>query len=543
MIRSIQIKNYALIEDAHIELSEGLNVITGETGAGKSLFLSAISLILGEKADLKLIKNKDKETSVMIEINPSKHPQLISFLKESDLDIDSFILKRKFSQDNSRCFINDQLVSLNKVKELMKDLVHICSQNESSQIADASEQLFIIDSFSKNEALLELKQVWEERRNVLAEISKLKEISKSVDFNLDFVSFQLEDINKLGLSKDDLNLDTKIEGLKKQEELSEIASELSLTVLDGDNSIKNQIKNLIYYAQKLKNNFGLSIDLDQINKIKSDLYEFIDSIKIEKFDQEDIVFLKNRVEALKPLLRKHGPTVQDLLNKKNVLEEQLKKIKDFDNNLNDLESNLNKINKKALAISQKISKNRLKIIPEIEKKVSSQLQDLNMKGAEFRINLIPDQELSQSGTDKIEFLIKPHAGQQPMPLAKIASGGEISRIVLALNSVINTSGFFLFDEIDSGIGGNTGLSIGQKLKVMGKKNQIICITHLHQVAVYGDNHFKIDKIQEKNKTTTKIIFLNDDNKVNEIARMLGDDLSSKTKDHARELIRNAQKKA
>lgn len=541
MISSIQIKNYALIEDAYIDLHQGLNVITGETGAGKSLFLSAISLILGEKADLKLIKNKEKETSVLIEINPKSLPQLKKFLKENDLDSDIFILKRKFSQDNSRCFINEQPVSLNKVRELMANLVYICSQNENTQISDSSEQRKIVDSFDMNPFLEELHKLWTERKKIISQIDELNSNSKNVEFNSDFVTFQLNDIRALSLSEKDLALSEKLSEMEKETQLFEVYKEMSESLIHNENSLPQQLKLLIHYCEKL-NKYGKKIDISPIEKMRSELSELLGKIDVESFDQSEVENLKNRVETLKPILKKHGPTIKDVLDKQKSLENQLKKIENFEAEILNLTSQVESLTKKALSISIKISKHRLKVIPEIEKKISSQLQDLNMKGASFHINLTPNQELSAHGTDKIEFLIKPHAGQNPMPLAKIASGGEISRIVLALNSVINTSGFFLFDEIDSGIGGNTGLSIGQKLKSMSKKNQIICITHLHQVAVYSDRHFKIEKKQEKNKTTTQILELNEENQVKEISRMLGDDLSSKTLDHAKELLKNAQKK-
>lgn len=541
MISSIQIKNYALIEDAYIDLHQGLNVITGETGAGKSLFLSAISLILGEKADLKLIKNKEKETSVLIEINPKSLPQLKKFLKENDLDSDIFILKRKFSQDNSRCFINEQPVSLNKVRELMANLVYICSQNENTQISDSSEQRKIVDSFDMNPFLEELHKLWTERKKIISQIDELNSNSKNVEFNSDFVTFQLNDIRALSLSEKDLALSEKLSEMEKETQLFEVYKEMSESLIHNENSLPQQLKLLIHYCEKL-NKYGKKIDISPIEKMRSELSELLGKIDVESFDQSEVENLKNRVETLKPILKKHGPTIKDVLDKQKSLENQLKKIENFEAEILNLTSQVESLTKKALSISIKISKHRLKVIPEIEKKISSQLQDLNMKGASFHINLTPNQELSAHGTDKIEFLIKPHAGQNPVPLAKIASGGEISRIVLALNSVINTSGFFLFDEIDSGIGGNTGLSIGQKLKSMSKKNQIICITHLHQVAVYSDRHFKIEKKQEKNKTTTQILELNEENQVKEISRMLGDDLSSKTLDHAKELLKNAQKK-
>ena len=542
MIQSIKIKNYALIEDAHIDLSNGLNIITGETGAGKSLFLSAISLILGEKADLKLIKNKEKETLVLIEINPLKHPKLKKFLIDNDLETDVFILKRRFTADSSRCFINDLPVGLNTVKELMKHLVYICSQNQNTQIADSSEQRNILDSFEENSFLIELKKIWDERKGIIEKINELENRSKTVDFNGDYISFQISEIENFNLSEDDLNIEEKIANIESQSEIGEIFQEMNVSILNGENSILNQIKLLKFYISRL-NKLGKNIDENKVDLLKKDIQDLIESMNIEEIDLEEIQVLKNRVQTLKPILKKYGPTINDVFENLNKLKSKMNEIDNFDSIIKDLNSQLMKINKQASTICQKITNHRLKVIPKLEKRITQELQELNMKGSEFKIELIPNQELTQHGSDKIQFLIKPHAGQLPMPLAKIASGGELSRIMLALNSVIDTKGFFLFDEIDSGIGGNTGLSIGQKLKSMGQKNQIICITHLHQVAIYGNKHFQIEKKQSTNKTITQIFELNEENRVNEISRMLGDDLSSdKAMEHAQELLKKAQKK-
>ena len=191
MILSIHIKNYALIEEALINLSSGFNVITGETGAGKSLFLSAISVMRGQKVDTKLIKNKEKETSILMEINPKKFPELQSYIKENELDQDTFIVKRTFSQDQNRCFINDQPVSLTLIKKLMANLLYVCSQSDNTQISDTSEQRIILDNFIKNPHLEDLKELWNQRKESISQQNELKELSKRVDQNLEYVQYQL----------------------------------------------------------------------------------------------------------------------------------------------------------------------------------------------------------------------------------------------------------------------------------------------------------------------------------------------------------------
>lgn len=542
MIRTIQIKNYALIEDSQINLSSGFNVVTGETGAGKSLFLSAISLILGEKADTKLIKNQDKETSVLIEIDPKGLKELTSFLKDNELDTDVFILKRTFNNSQSRCFINEQPVSVTQVKKLMANLVYICSQNENTQVADKNEQRIIVDEFIKNPQLVELKSDFQYYQSLLTEKKKIESLSNRTDQNYDYVSYQLDEIKKSEISESDLDIESKIKLIKTQAESNEVFKEVS-PLISGEISIKSQFRDLDYFLDRLEK-MGHKFDRNKLQESKELFADFLKTFSIpdEDSSSDDLEYWASRSEVLAKILKKHGPSVQDVLEKRKVLTDQLDQIKNSSSILEDLDKKIKVQKAKCIKLASSISKIRQKGLGSLESKITAQLQDLNMKGSEFKISLIPDQELSIHGTDNIEFLFKPHQGQNPLPLSRIASGGELSRVILALNSISSNKGCFLFDEIDAGIGGNTGIKVGEKLEEMAQKNQIICISHLHSVALHADRHFKIEKFQSKTKTTTQIEVLDHEARIKEISRMLGSDLSEKTYAHAKELLEKIQTK-
>lgn len=546
MIRLIQIKNYSLIEDSSIELDKHFNVITGETGAGKSLFLSAISLLLGEKVDTKLIKNKDKETSVLIEIDPSDIPHLRKYLKENEIEDNSFIVKRTFSNSSSRNFINNQPTSIQVIKELMKDLFFIASQNESSDITNKERQISIIEEFlpkEKRKDFIEYKSLYKEYKELLAHLEDLKEKTKNKDYNLDYLEYQYSEIEQTNVNKDDIDILERISELKKKQELKSIYENIT-PIIHGEDSIIRKIKDLLFYLDKLESKGTVLLNKEQIHEAKIIVENFIKDNKNNFFldeEEENISSLSERYDSLSKILRKYGPTINDVLLKKQELKEKISIAKNIDSEISKTESKISKKIEECKKKSLILRKIRQNLIPNLEKEITSQLQDLNMKGAEFKISLIEKDILSFNGMDYVDFLIKPHVGQEPLPISKIASGGELSRILLAINSVIETSGCFLFDEIDSGIGGNTGLKIGGKLSKMGKRNQIICISHLHQVAIYSDKHFKIEKTQQKNKTVTLINELNSDEIESEISRMLGDDLSKNSILHARELIKNAKK--
>jgi DNA repair protein RecN (Recombination protein N) len=546
MIRTIQIKNYSLIEDSTIELNKGLNIITGETGAGKSLFISAISLLLGEKVDTKLIKNKDKETSVLIEIDSTHYPNLKKYLLDNEIEDDNFILKRTFSNSSSRNFINNQPTSIQIIKELMRGLFFVASQNESSEITDKERQHSVIEGFlplDKRKYFKEFNLTYKEYKNLQKELDETKEKTKSKDFNLDYLEYQYQEIKESDISEDDLAIIDKISELKKKEELKSIFESLD-PLIHGEDSVVGKIRDLLYYVEKLENKNIVVSNKETLLEAKAIVDAFIKENKNEltaESDEENLSALTERYESLSKILRKYGPTIEDVLQKKEELHSKISIAKNIDNEILKIEKAISKKYEECLQKAQALRKLRNKTIPKIEENVTQELQDLNMKGAEFKIKL-SETPLNSHGIDSVEFLIKPHAGQEPLPISKIASGGELSRILLAINSVIETSGCFLFDEIDSGIGGNTGLKIGEKLSKMGNKNQIICITHLHQVAVYADKHFKIEKTQVQNKTTTSIVSLKAEEIETEISRMLGDDLSKNSILHAKDLIKNAKNK-
>lgn len=542
MIELIKIKNHSLISDCEIHLKDGFNVITGETGAGKSLFINAMSAILnGNKSDQSLIGKNSNELTITIEINPKNLPLLLNYLKENEKENESFIVKKIISKEKVRSYINDELVSQTTVKNLIKDIVSICSQHDGQKISNKSFQRNFLDIYSNtSKELIQVEFLFLQKQKLIKEKEDLLKNNSNRDQDIEFAQFQLKEIKELSISEKDENLEERISEINNLKEINEKISELN-PLISGESSVPSLLMEIEFILEKI-NKLGKKNDLSKFIELKREIISELKAMDLETDLDDNFDDLIERVEKISKVKKRYG-SIQGVLEKEKELENKIEKLENLDETILKIEKQIEKINKEASPFLNKLSEKRKQGSLSLSKKISSDLQELNMKGSVFSIQINPKEDFDQFGKDEILFLIKPHAGQNPEPIEKIASGGELSRVILAIQNNISDGGCFLFDEIDAGIGGNTGFKIGQKLKEMSKNSQVICITHLHQVAIYSNNHLKIEKVQSKNKTETQITPLNKETQEVEIARMIGNDLPNKDKalDLARELLKNAQK--
>lgn len=540
MIELIKIKNYALIEDAEIELGPALNIISGETGAGKSLFIGALSLILGEKAHSHYIGKNDKEASVEAIVRVDK--TLSRKLKKFEIDHkESIIIKRVIGERN-RCYIDGGLISQAQLKEITSGLLDICSQHENQSLLEESVQREVLDQSVDPKIIENVKLKYQQMKSLQEEINNLKSNQKSGSNRKDFIEFQLEEIKSLKISEADEKNQETLQIMKNSAKISDLEKSIKDSI-SSSQGIKALSKEVFYTLTELDQLLDRKFAQEYKQKME-DFHQFLDKIPRTAlfFDEEKMNELMSREEELAKLKRKHG-SIHQILEIQSSLEKELDLIENFDEILKEKSEQLLKIEKDFKKAAKELSSLRIEVAKKIEKMIEKNLHSLNMPWAQFKIHLTT-KEPSLHGTDQVQFMIAPNRGEELAELAEIASGGELSRVILAIRAISADSKMcYLFDEVDAGIGGDTAFMVGQKLQEIGSKKQVICITHLPQVAVYGDTNFNIVKVQSKDKTVSKINSLNQAELIVEISRMLGGSLAGESaRANALTLIKKAKQK-
>lgn len=548
MLRSLEIKNYAIIEHALIEFGQGLNIITGETGAGKSILLGALGLTLGERADSKSFYNPDEKC--IIEATFLVDEKLKSFFLDNELDFDATtILRREIAPNGkTRAFINDTPVTLDALKSLAENLVNLHSQNETLELNSRGFQLELVDFAAKNESLLAgYKNTFNQWKSIGAKLNQLKHQQQSAQQEFDYNSFLLKEIE-----------DAKLEGLVLEE------MEAELNALSNAESIKSKlfllvkaIENDDYSALSILNKAYSEIrDIARLGKNFEEIAERINSSIIEledlkneaenlaentELDAERIAELEEKVNVANKLLKKHGlVSIESLMQLRDELAEKTASLSNISDKIEQLEKEVQNLFSEAEKQAQKLSEARKKATAGVEQKITETLHKVGMPSAVFKVTVKQLPQLTESGSDEIEFLFSSNKGFEPQPLKKIASGGELSRVMLSIKSLLADSTSMptlIFDEIDTGISGEVAAKVGEVFRSISKGHQLISITHLPQIAARAEHHFFIFKKEKEGKTQTQIQKLTEEQHVRAIARMLsGETISEASLTNARQLI-------
>lgn len=549
MLAKLFVHNYALIKGLDIELDNGLTIITGETGAGKSILLGALSLILGARADTSVLLDKNEKCVVEGTFQIGNY-NLKEFFDSNELDYEPVtILRREINPaGKSRAFINDTPVTVNVLKALGDKLIDIHSQHQSLMLNDNAFQLSVIDSFADTDALkAEYRNLFLNYRNHLREFNELREKSDKNKSDLDYFQFQLKQLEEAGLKKGEQEeLESEQELLTHSEEIK-LALDKSAQIFSAEgNSVLPMLKEAISVIGKIKSFLPEAGAI--INRTESAYIELCDlASEIEKLssrvesDPERLENVNARLDFLYSLMLKHRvKNVDELLEKKREIEASVRSISTADVRIEELETIIKKETDSLKHLSEIISTRRKSVIPEIEKMVTKMLQQLGMPNAKFKIVLSELKEFTPSGIDFADFLFSANKQIAPENLAKTASGGELSRVMLSLKSLIVKNANLpavIFDEIDSGVSGEIADKVGQILSEMGKYMQVVNITHLPQVAARGTRHFHVFKDESGDSTITRVRLLNDEERVYEIARLLsGSEITETAVLNARELI-------
>ena len=548
MLSKITIQNFALIDSLHISLNNGLQVITGETGAGKSIILGALRLVLGERADVKAISNPENKSVVETEFRIDK--QHIRFFEENDLDFEeNTIIRREIlPSGKSRAFINDVPVTLDVLKELSSKLIDIHSQFETSNLFSEEYQFKIIDGLSENKLLISAYQqdfnTYQKLNKTLQELeNQLENSNKEADYQ----NFLLSELEEIDLESIDL------EELKNQVSIGENAGNIienlnyisgrfyqeEIGVLDGLNDIKNKIQKI---AEKSPHFEELSKRLDEAHLELKDIHNQIEN-ELEKveIDPENLATMTSLLNKINTLFLKHQVSdIEGLMKIKNQLSSQQKNSQDLEKNIIDIENQLSQLTEKLNALASDISKNRKSAIPIFTEKIEKILKKLGLEKAKIEVELTDNESFNKFGKEHIQLLFQANTGFPLKPIQNAISGGERSRVMLSIKKIIaeNTElPTLILDEIDTGVSGKVANEIGNVMQEMAENMQLIVITHLAQVAAKGSNNYKVIKEDVNGKTQSTIIPLNEEQKLQEIAQLLsGDTITDAAIQQAKELI-------
>ncbi len=568
MIESLYIRNYLIIKDAEISFDKGLNILTGETGAGKSIILDALSLILGERADYsKIKKDEDKlivEGHFNFKKNKKVHELLEKILPGEDINYELIILRRELLKKGmSRNFINDNPVNISEMKKFGDIIIDIHSQNEHQSLLNKETHIDILDNFGTDGNIIkEYRNEFEKMRDMISSYNELKLRKDELISKKGFMDFELKELNNINMtSGEDSELENELNKLENTEEISTGVANALKVLYEEDNNSSLLINSAI---KELKKILGYDNDLEKIiNDLESShilikessisLNSYRDKLN---YDSERIEHVRNRLSDINHLKKKYEMSLDELILKSENLQKELTFADNFDYELDKLLNTIIEQKAAVLKKAKELSELRIKYSKVLEKSINAVLKEVGLEGSEFKvgINTVYGNESDMStiksgkefirpgikGFNEIEFFIKINKGSDFSPLQKSASGGEISRIMLAIKAVMSEKdniGILVFDEIDAGISGRIAQKAGKVLRALSKTHQIICITHLPQIAAMSDRHFHVSKKEYKNEVLAGIKDLTEEEKILEVAKLIsGEKVTDASTKSAIELI-------
>ena len=553
MLETLNIKNFAIIENTSLSFNLGFNVLIGQTGAGKSIVINALKFVLGDKPNKDNIRTGENEMyvkAVFSNLSQKVNDCLNSFDIACD---DVLIISRSFNiEGKSSCKINGETVTVSMLKQIGSLLVDICGQHDGTMLLNSNNHLALLDSYAKDSLLKDkekLSELLSKKKEIEKEILSLGGDDKDRERTLDLLDYQIKEIENANLKEgEDEQLENDIQVMSNHEKISN-ALEITYSGLSNDNLYQalsnlelacNYDNKLLEYAERLKSVF---IEFEDIS---SSINEYMSNMS---FSENELDNLTLRLENIKSLKKKYGNTIEDVLNYLDECKTKYENIQNSEELLVKLQSQKVDIIKELYNVCVKIHNTRIKVAKEIEAKVEKELATLGMKNTKFTImfNQLPDIENAQfttSGFDTIEFMFSANAGEQQRSLVKTISGGELSRFMLAIKNVFAScedTNLLIFDEIDSGVSGEVGYLVGQKLAILSKTYQIICITHLPHVTALADNYIYISKQVEGEHTKSVASYLTTEQLASYLVTLFGSKESTAGLEHAKELITSAQK--
>ena len=536
MINTLHIENIGIIEDLSIDLDEGLNVLTGETGAGKTLIIDSIQILAGGRFSKEMIRTGE----------PSSFVELSLYLPNQGFEDDTVIISRETNLSGKNiCKINGRMATVAELRDFMKDVIDIHGQHDNQSILEKEKHVGYLDKFA-GESLLKLKKEYTELYNKRAELEQeLKNNygdEKEKQRKVDLLKYQINEIESSNLkigeeeelnSKRQIMLNSELitENIKSADySINEVSLENVSTAMRSLEKIASLDEKYSNVLEQVRTTY---YELEEVGRDLASLNED------NSFDEEERNRVEERLDLIFSLKRKYGNSIEEILEYLEKIKKELYEIENLEEYTNKLKQEIKSIEKDMLELSNKMHEIRAKVAQELDEKITLELADLEMKNARFNVNIERVEDFNKTGLDDVEFLIATNLGDVFKPLIKIASGGEMSRIMLGIKKVladVDNVPVLVFDEIDTGISGMAANKVAEKLKAISKKHQVLCITHLASIAAKGDNNYYISKEVQNGKTITKVEKLDYDKKVAEIARIASGEVTEISLKHARSLM-------
>jgi DNA repair protein RecN (Recombination protein N) len=565
MLQELSIRNFAIIDDLHITFSDGLTILSGETGAGKSIILNAVNLLLGSRASADLVRTgaESAELEALFDISPTS--EVAKIMAEHGYNVEDGLLVRRIisRSDSNRVYINGRLATIHVLNSITENLASISGQHAHQGLLKEDQHLLILDQFG---GLMPARQrVYDYYHEILPLLEKLKELHRVRDKqaeHLELLEFQKREITQAGISSgEDTALELERVRLKNAETLYQSVFESIEELYSASGSIVERLL-------EVKKNLEKAGQIDPQLKSKADslaepayhIEDLVDGLRSylssTQPDEKRLEAVEERLDTLNKLKRKYGGTLEAVISKRESIEEELAGIENIAEKIHEVETRLSQLHVKLTDWASTLSEKREQTATSLAKKVIDELSTLKMSPTEFQVFLqkVPADEktdpylavenniITEVGLDRATFMIAPNVGEALKPMASIASGGELSRVVLALKAILAQTELLetvVFDEVDAGIGGSVAEVVGRKLSELAKHHQVLCITHLPQIAKFADHHYTISKQVSKGRTRTAIKPLNKEDRYKEVARMLGgEEITQATLEHAKEMLKS-----
>ena len=549
MLTQLSINNYALINQLTIDFSSGLSIITGETGAGKSILLGALGLVLGNRADLSSLKDTSKKCVVEAKV-AIKNYNLKDFFEEVDLDYEEITIIRReiLPSGKSRAFVNDTPIKLSVLNELREKLIDVHSQHQTMELSDNSFQFSIVDALAKNQDKIDsYKRGFIKLNQLKRELQGLEAVQKEANQQYDYNLHLFNELEEAKIKVDEPEeLEDKLEKLNNIEDIKLNLSEALEISANDEIGLQNLLNSLDHKLSKIATFSKEYQDLSaRITSVKIEVDDIVNELEDAnenvEFNPNEIEEINDRLQLLYNLQKKHyASNNEDLLKVFEELSEKVSQVENAEETINNKKKEIADVAVKLDKVAELISKSRANAIPGLKKELEFLLADLGMENARFSIKIKPTKNYFANGKDELEFLFSANKGGNFGELKKVASGGELSRIMLSVKTVLSANTqlpTIIFDEIDTGVSGEVSNKIAAIMQQMSKNMQVIAITHLPQIASKGKSHYKVYKEEVKGITTTNLKQLTPEERVKEIAEMLsGKDISDSALTHAKELL-------
>ena len=570
MLKTLLIKDYALIENIEVQFEKGLNIITGETGAGKSILIDAMGLLLGERASTEVVRKGAEKSIVEGIFDVAANRKVKKFCEQNEIDFaDELIVRREVSlKGTNRCFLNDSPVTLNLIKEVGDLLVDLHGQHEHQSLLRTETHIEMLDGFANLDAgLNEYSKSYYELLSLQRELKELREKESALKEKRELYQFQIKEIDAVDPQIDEEEkLAQELNILENSEKLLSIKSDIYSELYENENSVMDQlgsVKHKLAEIERIDKSFADSLTnfnsaLALLNEVSSFVRSYKDKIDLEPEKLEEI---RARLGAIILLKKKYGGSVSSVIEHREKIGTEFDLAENFSQRISDLQKQIDSSRKTSGSIAKKLSTERVSVSKKVKKEVEAALKNLGIADSQFEVKISNEavesgsenfilvdskkNKFNNHGIDEVEFYISTNAGEDAKPLVKVASGGEVSRIMLALKSILAKSDklpILIFDEIDTGVSGRIAQKVGQALKELASVHQIIAITHLPQIAGLADIHFAVEKRKSADRVVSSIRKLDDEKRVEEVAKLMsGEEITEAALSGARELMSISKK--